>query len=52
MNINDVRNATPEELAALQKQAYRNIATFVAVKIGVAVAVHYGVQALVKKYAK
>lgn len=47
VTITDVQNMNEEELAALHRQAAINIASFIALKIGIAVSVHYAVKRLV-----
>lgn len=48
-NINDIQSMTPEELAAVKKQAYRNIAGFIALKIGITVGIALTARHLRKK---
>jgi hypothetical protein len=47
--IDELNAMTDAQKAVVKKQAVRNVAIFVAIKIGAAVAVHYGVKAIVKK---
>lgn len=48
-NINDVQNMSAEELAAVKKQAVKNIMGFVAIKIGITVGIALTARHLRKK---
>lgn len=50
--IHDIEKMTEEQKAAVKKQAVRNFATFVAIKVGIALTIHYSVKALGKKLNK
>lgn len=47
--IEDVQRMSPEELAAVKKQAVRNIMGFVAIKIGITVGIALTARHLRKK---
>lgn len=47
--LKSVQSMTEEELAAVKRAAAINIAKFIGVKIGIAVAVHYSVKSLVRQ---
>jgi hypothetical protein len=45
--INDIHNMSEKELATVKRRAMLNFAGFIALKVGIAIAVHYTAKSLI-----